>query len=269
LIEKRTLVFVTLAVLVWASIATSFTTYYYLEQTVYKNQLNEKQQSLNELAVNYDESATKQNFLGEEYGKLYGEYQYSKSKGWFIGENCTILIYEYSKILSYLNSNYSNLLNNYRDLNETYIALLNRTQILTGQSTITEEEFDQLLEKWYALFVSLAMKELESSIGEMIMLKVNLCIDYGNGTLFWYNDTSVPSGSTLFDLTRKIATVDPTYSPDMAPGHIFINSINGWAQGWWIWYYWDEGEDKWVFGPVGCDAWILKNDGIYKWICSS
>jgi len=104
---------------------------------------------------------------------------------------------------------------------------------------------------------------------------VNICIDYGNGTVMWHNGTRVPVGATLFNATLEVASVNYTvwtfsgygYPKDKA---IFVDAIDGvWndygANKYWQWYYWDGSE--WVLGPVGCnhpDA-TVKDGGIYMW----
>jgi hypothetical protein len=262
LVEKRTIAFLTLAMLVWASITTGFAAYYYLEQTRYREQVNERQQLLDELTKNYDASATKSNLLSGDYGTLLGEYQ------WFSGDNCSTFMSEFGKLFSSLSGNYTMTLNTFPELNRTYNDLLERFQTLNEKSITTREEFGSLLEDFYKLFSTLAIKELETSVGEVSVIHVSLCIDYGNQTTEWYNNTLSSPGTTLFDLTRKIAKVEYSYWPSMEPGHILATSINNHAEGYWIWKYWDEAKNEWVFGPVGCDAWILGDNGIYKWVCS-
>jgi len=260
LVEKRTIVFVTLATLVWASIATGSVAYYYLEQIRYGEQVKEKQQLLNELAGNYSASVTKRNLLSGDYGALLGEYQ------WFSGENYSALMGKYEKLLSNLGGNYTLTLNEFPELNETYNTLLNEFQTLNEKSAITREEFSSLLDEFYRLFTALAMKEMEGYLGHISVIKVSLCIDYGNSTIEWHN-ISTSHGITLFDLTREIAKVEYSYWPTLEPGHILVTSINNYKEGYWIWYYWDDVENRWIFGPVGCDAWILKDNGIYNWAC--
>jgi hypothetical protein len=260
LVEKRTIAFVMLATLIWASIATGSVAYYYLEQIKYEGQLKEKQQLLNELAEDYGASATRRNLLSGDYGTLLGEYQ------WSSGGNYSALMSEYEKMLSNLRGNYTSTLNEFLELNETYNNLLNESQALNKKSTITREEFGSLINEFYKLFTALAMKEIEGFQSQISMIKVSLCIDYGNLTTEWHN-ISTSLGTTVFDLTKKVANVEKSYYPAMEPGHILVTSINNHREGYWIWYYWDDIENKWIFGPVGCDAWILKDNGIYNWTC--
>lgn len=243
--------------------------YYYLEQIRYQNQLADKQQLLNELTQNYDTATTKRNLLSGEYGVLFGEYQWFVYKNWFTGENCSLCMGEFEKLLSNLRGNYTSTLDEFPELNTTYNNLLDEFQRLNEQSQVTKEEFGSLLDDFYKLFTALMTKELEGLAEKATVIYVNLCIDYGNQTIKWYNNTSTSLGTTLFDLTRNITDVEYSYWPTMEPGHILITSINNYAQGYWIWYYWDDVKNEWIFGPVGCDAWVLSDHGIYKWVCGS
>jgi hypothetical protein len=258
LVEKRTIVFVTLVIIVWASITSGFAAYYYLEQARYQEQTYEKQQLLTELTENYDMSVTKRDSLSKDYNTLLEEYYQ------FFGENLSSFMDKYKNLLSNLGNNYTLTLNRFPKLNETYNNLLGQT--LNGQS-ITREDFDSLLNDFYKLLMDLAAKELESFLDKISVIKVNLCIDYGNGTVEWHN-LSVPHGTTLFDLTYNMTEVTYTYYSWMEPGHILVNSINSVTPSegkYWFWYYWDETNNKWISGQVGCDAWILKDSGTYKW----
>ncbi|MDI6690766.1 MAG: hypothetical protein QME50_02720 [Candidatus Bathyarchaeota archaeon] len=259
MVEKRTLAFATLAVLVWAFLATSFMAYYYLQQSRFKDQFEEKQQLLRELTESYEESVAKRNSLSAEYGALLGEYQ------WFQGENYSSLMNAYSSLLSNLNGNYTSMLSEFPELNTTYNNLLAKTQTLSEKSEVTREEFGSLLNDFYKLFNALALKELDNAVGITSEIQVSLCINYTKigGTVEWHN-ISISVCSTLFDLTRKVANITYDYYAIIEPGHIIITSINNQTAG-WLWYYWDETINDWAWGPVGCDAWTLKNNGIYKW----
>ncbi|MEM3694933.1 MAG: hypothetical protein QXJ11_03125 [Candidatus Bathyarchaeia archaeon] len=259
MVEKRTLTFAILAVIVWAFLATSIATYYYIQQLTVKNQLDEKQQLLTDLSESYEESVVKRNLLFAEYGALLGEYQ------WFQGDNYSLFMSTYARLLLNLKENYTVILNEFPELNETYNLLLNKSQELSTKSEVTKEEFGALLEGFYKLFTALSLKELENTIGKASRIQVSLCINYTllGGTIEWHN-ISISSHATLFDLTREVANVTYEYWATIEPGHIIIKSINN-QTAWWLWYYWDENINNWVWGPVGCDAWTLKNNGIYKW----
>jgi hypothetical protein len=262
LVDKRTLTFATLALLVWAASTSSLTGYFYLQNATHSEQVSENQQSLDDMAAVYDESMAKYNNLLSEYSVLYGNYSFPMST------NCTLLTHSFGKLLNKLKGNYSHLLMNYEDINKTYHALEEK-----ARANVTRGEFGILLSEYYELFHLLLIRQLSRIVTEALTLTVSICIDYGNETVEWCNETSMPPGSTLFQLTHEIATINYTYYPGMKPGHILLNSINykeeysiGYYEGWnWIWCQWNDEEQTWFSGTVGCDAWMLKDGGIYKW----
>jgi hypothetical protein len=91
--------------------------------------------------------------------------------------------------------------------------------------------------------------------------KIDLMIDYGNGTQVWYNDTRIVPGESLLNITMEIAKVEFTMSEFGA----FINSING-VEGtqnnFWIWNYY---EDGWNMGMTGADKKYLHEGDIVSW----
>jgi hypothetical protein len=267
LVEKRALMFLTLAILVWAISISSLAGYFYLQNTMYTEQIGENQQSANKTASNYDELMSKYNTLLSEYSILYGSYSFPQ------GVNFTLLMEPLGRLIDSLKGNYGSLLMDQKGLNETYCTLEEDCQLVCQEGNVTREDFGRLLNECYDLSNLLAIRELSLILSETVTLNVNVCIDYGNGTINWHNETRTPTGSSLFQLTQKISAINYTYYSSMKPGHVLMDSINDkkaytvdYSEGWsWIWYYWDGDEQSWISGPVGCDAWMLKNGGIYKW----
>lgn len=268
MVEKRALVFIALAVVVWATLASVFAGYYYLQSRNYGEQLSQTQDSLNTLASNYDDAVKKYTVLLSAYSELYGNYSSSMDGNYagFIGS--------FGNLVANLSRDYTYLLSRREDLNRTYSQLLNHYEMLKQKDSVTREEFGDLLSEYYRVFQLLSLNQLTLSVRETVVLSVSVVIDYGNGTLIWHNDTEMSAGSSLFELTRKIAAVNHTYYALIEPGHVLINSINDkasyidpsytWGYS-WIWYYWDDAQKKWISGPVGSDAWLLEDGGVYKW----
>jgi hypothetical protein len=259
----------------------------------YSDQLSDRETTLNEMTQRHNEMVEKYNLIATNYSDLYGRYQffppgpdnlttieYDNLRG-----NYSKFLTDYSKLLNELNGTYSDLLSQHSELNGTYNALENRCdELMDRLESYTFEnrtelindltiDFNELLIKCGKLWNELTVKAYSGVMGTL-ELKVDLCIDYGNGTAIWSNATSVPVGSSLFDLIQKVAVVEYDYWTTAEPGHMVVTSINGikqnWMEGpWWFWYYWDVETGKWVHGPVGCDAWKLKADGIYKWAYES
>jgi len=97
-------------------------------------------------------------------------------------------------------------------------------------------------------------------------MRVNICIDYGNGTIEWYNDTVIPLGYNLLEATKRIAIVNYTYWPSYRAS--FVDAINGvWNKGayYWMWYYWDLELKTWRYGNCGADLYVLSKGEIIRW----
>ena len=269
MVEKRTLAFLTLAMIIWAVSISGLAGYFYLQNETHTQQIGENQQSLNRTASNYDKSMSKYNTLLSEYYVLYRSYS-------SVDANFTLLMGPFGKLMDDLGGNYSLLLMDHEDLNRTYYTLEEDYQMVYQQDNITSGNFTKLLNDYFELFNSLEIRELSVVLSETVTLAVSVGINYGNQTVEWHNETVVPAGFSLFQLTQEIATVDPRYDPLAKPGHMFIEAINdkeeyiahhlGYSEGCsWLWYYWDDNKQDWIQGPVGCDAWMLKDGGVYKW----
>jgi hypothetical protein len=97
-------------------------------------------------------------------------------------------------------------------------------------------------------------------------LSVNLSVDYGNGTRIWYNATIIPLGATVFNATEEVVTVE--HDPQFGPS--FVIAINGVRQDvsqslYWIWWIWDETENKWTPGPIANDEYTLSDGQNVIW----
>jgi len=229
----------------------------------------ENQQSLNTMATAYNEAIAKYNQLLSDYSILQGNYTFPQNT------NFTLLTSLFVNLLNNIEGNFSSLITDQKDLNETRYALQSKSQTLLLRGNVTREEFGELLNECYEFLNLLAIRELSRTISEVTTLTVSICIDYKNGTAEWHNKTVILTGSSLFQLTLKVATINKIYDALARPGHIRVTSINnkqeytnctiGCEGAAWLWYYWDDNKQDWVFGPVGCDAWMLKDGGVYKW----
>lgn len=101
---------------------------------------------------------------------------------------------------------------------------------------------------------------------EKVTMRVNILIDYGNGTMVWHNNTLVSYGATLFNATERVAVVQSTYWPQYQA--VFIDAINGvptTQEHWWWWKYWDANSKEWKDGEVGADLYKLKPNEAVMW----
>lgn len=104
-------------------------------------------------------------------------------------------------------------------------------------------------------------RHLEQELGE-VSISANIAIDYGNGTRIWFNETILPIGAaTVFDATDKVADLE---------GTSFITAINGVRQNenenmYWMWWIWDETQQKWILGPVASNEYTLSDHESVIW----
>ena len=253
--------------MVWATLASAFAGYYYLQNSSNTGQLDSSQNSLNKVASNYSNATSRYDLLLSEYGSLYGNYSY------FTGSNYVTLMTPLGSVITDLNETYSDVFTQ-EDMNKTYTQLLSDYEALQQGGNVTKTDFGNLLSEFYSLFSLCALREVGLSVSEATALSVDVEINYGNGTLEWHNETQVPAGYTLFGMTQEIAVINYSYYAFTEPGHVLVDSINNkttytdpsytWGYS-WIWYYWSDSGKTWVSGPVGCDAWVLTNGGVYKW----
>ena len=269
MITKRTLIFALLLVLVWAFLATSFAVFSHLQNEIYAEQLSDNQKSLDSIASTYNYLMSKYNALGSDYSSLYGIYLFSTDTN-FSSQRDSL-----GMLIENLSGNYSSLLSEQQELNEAYCILRKTFQetFLKGENA-TKEDFGNVLQQFFELLNLLTLRELSMTVSNVVTLTVDLGVDYGNGTIQWWNGTEMLPGSSLFLLTQKVALINYTFYSSSKPGHVLLNSINGknayvasdFSDGWnWIWYRWDERKNIWASGLVGCDAWMLENSGIYQW----
>lgn len=93
---------------------------------------------------------------------------------------------------------------------------------------------------------------------------IDVKIDYGNGTVVWYNNTMTPMNSSLLTATLRITKVE--YSIGEYGAFVYsINGLKGDSNHFWIWSYFDKKKDDWIPGPVACDKWMLHNGDIISW----
>ena len=107
----------------------------------------------------------------------------------------------------------------------------------------------------------------EKLLGNLVL--VNLGIDYGNGTVVWYNDTLLPRGATPLSALVAVATVEYKVSGMGA----YITSVNGVeekilskSEGYsWLWYIFDRERGQLVLGPVAADRYKLASGDVILW----
>jgi TRAP-type uncharacterized transport system fused permease subunit len=107
----------------------------------------------------------------------------------------------------------------------------------------------------------LQFNELSAKVKRSIILS-NFGINYGNGSLIWFNGTKVNAGSTLFDLTELLASVNYNRTQE----GVSIDALNGVFNSYpkyWTWWSWSS--YGWIFGPIASDRYIVGENETLLW----
>ncbi len=130
---------------------------------------------------------------------------------------------------------------------------------------------------WAVLATSVAVKYYSeyaqlsracSSLSTKVIL-VNVGIDYGNGTVAWYNATPLPIGASVLTALVSVAKVEYKYGTYGA----YVVSVNGVCEqilskteGYsWMWYIYNASLGRYVLGPVAADKYVLTNGDTILW----
>ncbi|QOJ78589.1 DUF4430 domain-containing protein [Infirmifilum lucidum] len=107
-----------------------------------------------------------------------------------------------------------------------------------------------------------------SYLGGRVVI-VNVGIDYGNGTIAWFNSTALPRGSTA--LTALVSVAQVEYK--LGSWGAYVTSVNsvqekiiskneGYS---WMWYRYDQAKKALVLGEVAADKYKLASGETIVW----
>src|SRR4030042_4111846 len=96
---------------------------------------------------------------------------------------------------------------------------------------------------------------------ERLTIVVDIMVDYGNGTVAWFNGTRVSPGETLLNATLQVADVLYTVT-EFGAFVDAVNGVSGVENHYWLWFTYDGG---WAMGSVGADAWRLHDGDVVAW----
>jgi len=110
-------------------------------------------------------------------------------------------------------------------------------------------------------------EKLSSDLAGLTM-HVSMRLEFGNGTVRWFNGTRVPLNSTILTATKL--TVPTEYSvSDLGAFVTAISGVSGGTHHYWGWSYYDAKAKSWAMGPVGSNAWVLHNGDLFAWTYTS
>jgi hypothetical protein len=148
------------------------------------------------------------------------------------------------------------------------VALLVWAVAASAIAAYTYRQAEELRSELSSAKAALSSAESELRGLRARVVLVNVAIDYGNGTIKWFNSTPLPQGATV--LTALLCTasrVGYTYGAYGA----YVKSVDGVeerivskSEGYsWLWYIFKGG--KWEMGAVAADAYKLSDGDAVMW----
>ncbi|RLF23560.1 MAG: hypothetical protein DRN15_05785 [Thermoprotei archaeon] len=151
-----------------------------------------------------------------------------------------------------------------------------KSAILEQRLSEVSNKFSELLEEYNTIVARLrranaTLEEYERV--KRVLLRVDILINYGNGTKVWYNDTLLLAGSTAFEALLRIASVNYT----LGAYGVFVRGINGVVVNkthGWIFAVYGRSEpewgmstrvDNWVYPGVAADRVVLEDGDVIAW----
>jgi hypothetical protein len=101
-------------------------------------------------------------------------------------------------------------------------------------------------------------------------VRVDVLVNFGNGTRRWYNETVSPSGSSLFNVTNRlfgdnmVAVSSPYGVMIMKLGE--AGSSPEHPNLYWIWFEWNPNSETWKMGDTGADQHRLSPGESLAWV---
>ena len=98
------------------------------------------------------------------------------------------------------------------------------------------------------------------------IIDIDVGVNYGNGTITWFNHTKAKTIDTLLEVTMRLATINYTGSTGKG---VFVTAINGVANPhlsskyYWIW--WMRTTEGWITGSEGSDQYFVNEGEAYYW----
>jgi hypothetical protein len=97
---------------------------------------------------------------------------------------------------------------------------------------------------------------------------VDMLVDYGNGSLVWYNATAIQPGWNLYTATLVGLhdRVQATWYSYLSGGEDFIDALNGvTSSATTSWFLWVRSGNSWQIAPTGANLIPAYNGTIFAW----
>lgn len=101
------------------------------------------------------------------------------------------------------------------------------------------------------------------------VVETNTLINYGNGTIRWYNETNIPSSWNFYQLTLHLADGNveqhcygAPYNEHYVTG---ISNVHNQSPFYWTVWIFCQSQNAWTTSPVGADLIRLYNGETLAW----
>ncbi len=184
----------------------------------------------------------------------YYEYgQATQSKDQYVSE-LTAATSQYDRLVS----NYDASLSLY---NQTFSLLVGTIAAVNTSLPIYQQASAELSQLWSRY---LSLKPLSSSL-----YATDILVDFGNGTLHWYNNTEVQPGWNMYTATVVLSHGDlqaQLYYFPSGSEH-YVSGIDGLSNSktmfWFLWTYKETA--SWQTAQVGADDLPVYNGSVFAW----
>lgn len=186
----------------------------------------------------------------------YGQYQNASSAAEARGVELGVALARYNSLAGQFNSS----------LSEDYTTISLLAQAVASLNTSTpayRTASGDLADLWRS-YQSL----VDAGGGKLLAYDVHMLVDYGNGTLRWYNDSTAQPGWNAYLATLVLldGSLNATWYPQFGSGEHFVTAINGVpGTGSLSWSIWTYGGNQWTYSQVGADLIQMQNGTTIAW----
>ncbi len=124
--------------------------------------------------------------------------------------------------------------------------------------------------EFLSLFSHVPNGSHDSGVHASARIRVDTIINYGNATISWSNQTGVPKGWNLYNLTvlltnGRISASNFTFSGVSEHQILGINGVEQNSTYYWSLWKFCPSSNAWDWADVGADEIALSNNGVYGW----
>lgn len=144
----------------------------------------------------------------------------------------------------------------------TTLTLLEEGVANLNTSTPVYKEASAAISSLWASYRNLASLDGR----RLITYQVHMLVSYGNGTMKWYNETSIQPGLNAY--VSSVVLLDGNIKASWYPQfqEHFVGGVNGvTSSASNSWFFWTHGNEGWQLSQSGADSVQVYNGTIFAW----